>query len=87
MILSCTVTHTAQFDLSSAIQEFNEHYEDSRWCMSFDRLLQNIVDDYFWSTDELYSGDPTEDPLYDVAVDMLKKNVSIQLSMFDDYEE
>ena len=84
MKLTCTVTHEAEFDLDDAINAFQEDYEDGHWYASFDDFIQGIVDDYFWPSDDMHYDDPADDPLRAMAVNILKRNVFVQLSMFDE---
>lgn len=85
MKLTCTVTHEAEFDLDEAIKDFQEYYEyNHQYNTSFDDFILGIVDDYLWPSDDIYYDSKEEDPLRAMAADILKKNVSVQLSMFDE---
>lgn len=87
MKLTCTVTHEAVFDLEEAIKDFQVYYNNIIIDVPLDDFILGIVDDYLWPSDDIYYDNKEEDPLRAIAADILKKNVYIQLSMFDDYEE
>ena len=82
MKLEWTRHYEAEFDLEGAMECFKDDYELYPHT-DVDELLTGIVENYLTIP---YDCDDRDTP-FDMAFDMLKRNVSIQLSMFDDMED
>lgn len=79
MKIEWTRHYEVEFDLEGAIERFQDEYELYPHT-DIDELLTGIVEIYLTIP---YGCDDGDTP-FDTAFNTLKRNVSIQLSMFDD---